>query len=92
MIKLDHVVYFTEKSPDEVVNEQSKMGWHAVIGGSHEKWGTHNALMYVENAYIEWLSVENKNIAENSNHQLVNLLLRDVSDGEGLGNDLPFRR
>ena len=65
MIKLDHVVYFTDKSPDEVVNEQKNMGWHAVIGGSHEKWGTHNALMYVENAYIEWLSVENKDIAKN---------------------------
>ncbi|QUW23794.1 VOC family protein [Sporosarcina sp. Marseille-Q4063] len=85
MIKLDHVVYFTEKSPDDVVNEQEKMGWHAVIGGSHEKWGTHNALMYVGNAYIEWLSVENKNIAEKSDHQLVNLLLRDVPDGEAWG-------
>lgn len=85
MVKLDHVVYFTGKSPDEVVNEQKNMGWHAVIGGSHEKWGTHNALMYVENAYIEWLSVENKHIAENAGHQLVNLLLRDISDGEAWG-------
>jgi hypothetical protein len=85
MIKLDHVVYFTDKSPDDVVNEQGEMGWHAVIGGSHEKWGTHNALMYVRNAYIEWLSVENKKIAEKSDHQLVNLLLRDVSGGEAWG-------
>ncbi|WP_172370654.1 VOC family protein [Sporosarcina jiandibaonis] len=85
MVKLDHVVYFTEKSPDEIVAEQEKMGWHAVIGGSHEKWGTHNALMYVENAYIEWLSVENKDIAEKSGHQLVNLLLRDVPKGEAWG-------
>ncbi len=85
MIKLDHVVYFTGMSPDEVVNEQKNMGWHAVIGGSHEKWGTHNALMYVENAYIEWLSVKNKDIAKKSDHQLVNLLLRDVSEGEAWG-------
>ena len=48
--------------------------------------------MYVNNAYIEWLSVENKDIAEKSDHQLVNLLLQDVREGEGLGNDLPFRR
>ncbi|MBO1913185.1 VOC family protein, partial [Microvirga sp. 3-52] len=49
------------------------------------KWGTHNALMYVRNAYIEWLSVENKHIAEKSDHQLVNLLLRDVSGGDAWG-------
>ena len=85
MFKLDHVVYFTGKSPDEIVNEQKNIGWHAVIGGSHEKWGTHNALMYVENAYIEWLSVKNKDIAKNSGHQLVNLLLRDISKGEAWG-------
>ena len=85
MIKLDHVVYFTAMSPDEVVNDQKNMGWHAVIGGSHEKWGTHNALMYLENAYIEWLSVKNKDIAEKSGHQLVNLLLNDVCEGEAWG-------
>lgn len=85
MFKLDHVVYFTEQSPDEVVEEQKSLGWHAVIGGSHEKWGTHNALMYVNNAYIEWLSVEREDVAEKSKHQLVDLLLQDVRDGEDWG-------
>ena len=85
MIKIDHVVYFTEKSPGEVVREQSSLGWHTVVGGRHEKWGTHNALMYVKNAYIEWLSVEHSGIAETANHQLVDLLLRDASDGEAWG-------
>ena len=84
-IKLDHVVYFTEKPPKMIIEEQKEMGWHAVIGGSHEKWGTHNALMYMNNAYIEWLSVENKEIAEKSGHQLVDLLLEDVQEGEGWG-------
>lgn len=85
MFKLDHVVYFTEKVPEEVVEEQRNLGWHAVLGGSHENWGTHNALMYVKNAYIEWLSVENEEVANKSNHQLVELLLRDIEGGEDWG-------
>ena len=85
MIKLDHVVYFTEKLPTEVVEEQISLGWHTVVGGSHEKWGTHNALMYVNNAYLEWLTVEHQGIAEEANHQLVDLLLRDISEGEDWG-------
>lgn len=85
MVKLDHVVYFTEKSPDKVVKEQISLGWHTVVGGSHEKWGTHNALMHVNNGYIEWLSVEHPRIAETANHQLVDLLLRDISEGDDWG-------
>lgn len=85
MIKLDHVVYFTGKAPAEVVREQNSLGWHAVIGGKHEKWGTQNALMYMRNAYIEWLSVEYEEIARHSNHQLVEQLLRDLPEGENWG-------
>lgn len=80
MIKLDHVVYFTGKSPTEIVHEQEALGWHTVIGGSHEKWGTYNALMYVNNAYIEWLSVEHEEVAIASNHQLVKQLVNDLGD------------
>ncbi|MHA6259895.1 VOC family protein [Sporosarcina sp. CAU 1771] len=82
MIKLDHVVYFTKKSPAEVVNEQEQVGRHAVVGGSHVQWGTYNALMYVKNAYLEWLSIERKEIAENAKHPLTEQLLYDV---EGWG-------
>lgn len=85
MLKLDHVVYFTEKTPVEVVKEQKILGWHAVIGGQHENWGTQNALMYMRNAYIEWLSVEHFEVAKNSNHQLVELLLGDLLKGEAWG-------
>ena len=85
MVKLDHVVYFTEKAPAMVVEEQAYLGWHAVIGGKHEKWGTQNALMYMQNAYIEWLSVAQEEIAQNSNHQLVEQLLRDLPEGENWG-------
>jgi len=84
-MKLDHVVYFTEKSPEEIVREQNEEGKHAVIGGRHEKWGTHNALMYVKNAYIEWLSIEKRDVAVNADHPLVNLLMHDVEAGDGWG-------
>lgn len=85
MIKLDHVVYFTGKSPAEIVHEQNELGWHTVIGGRHEKWGTHNALMYVNNAYIEWLSVENETVAQNIDHQLVQQLLSDLEERDKWG-------
>lgn len=85
MLELDHVVYFTEQAPVDVVEGQKELGWHAVVGGSHEKWGTQNALMYMSNAYIEWFSVEYEEIAVKSNHQLVELLLHDISDGEDWG-------
>ncbi len=84
-MKLDHVVYFTERTPKQVVLEQQEMERHAVVGGRHEKWGTHNALMYVKNAYIEWLAVERKDVAEKANHPLTRLLQHDLEDGEGWG-------
>ncbi|MCG7343128.1 VOC family protein [Sporosarcina sp. ACRSL] len=84
-MKLDHVVYFTSKCPSDVVEEQKKAGKHAVIGGKHEKWGTHNALMYVKNAYIEWLSVERPEFAKQVNHPLTRLLLHDVAEQDGWG-------
>ena len=55
-MKLDHVVYFTGKELNRIVEEQRSQGRHAVIGGRHEQWGTHNALLYVKNAYVEWLA------------------------------------
>ncbi|MBE1552954.1 VOC family protein [Sporosarcina limicola] len=84
-MKLDHVVYFTEKAPVQIVAEQQAIERHAVVGGRHEKWGTHNALMYVKNAYIEWLSIEQMAIAENVNHPLTSLLLHDLETSEGWG-------
>ena len=84
-MKLDHVVYFTSKSPAEIVEEQKNEGNHAVIGGRHEKWGTHNALMYVKNAYVEWLSVERPEFAEQADHPLTRLLLHDLKEKDGWG-------
>jgi hypothetical protein len=84
-MRLDHVVYFTRKVPEQIVAEQQKLGRHAVVGGHHEKWGTQNALLYTRNAYIEWLSVERMVIAKKAGHPLTDLLLYDLEAGEGWG-------
>ena len=84
-MKLEHVVYFTGKKLNRIVEEQRSRGRHAVIGGRHEQWGTHNALLYVKNAYVEWLAIEHQAIAEEANHPLTNLLLHDLREGEGWG-------
>jgi len=84
-MKLDHVVYFTQKKPAQLVEEQQAIGRHAVVGGSHEKWGTFNALLYTQNAYIEWLSVEKDDVAEQANHPLTDLLLHDIKESDGWG-------
>jgi len=81
MLELDHVVYFSKQSPQE--NVQKHKG--TAIGGRHKSWGTVNALTYTQNSYIEYLSVENNEIAKQSNHPLITLLLNDLEDGEGWG-------
>lgn len=84
-MKLDHVVYFTHSTPEETVIAQKKSGRHAVVGGRHEQWGTRNALLYARNAYVEWLSVEKSDIAQNADHPLTTLLLHDLTEGDGWG-------
>lgn len=81
-MKLDHVVYFTKRTPEQIAAQYEG----AFVGGRHEKWGTYNALKYVRNAYIEWLAVENKEVAESSSHPLVAQLRQDLAAyGEGWG-------
>ena len=74
-----------KKHRTEIVAEQRASGSHAVVGGRHEKWGTHNALLYTKNAYIEWLSVEKWEVAQQVDHPLTKLLLHDLEQGDGWG-------
>ncbi|WP_081657947.1 VOC family protein [Sporosarcina ureae] len=62
-MKLDHLVYFTQNDVQSIVNEQRAKGNPAVVGGKHEDWGTENALLYADNVYIEWLTVEDEDKA-----------------------------
>lgn len=85
-MKLDHVVYFTSKEPQKIIEEQKKEGHHVVAGGRHVKWGTRNALRYTRNAYIEWLSIEHPEVAENADQQLTKQLIHRLKKtGEGWG-------
>jgi hypothetical protein len=81
VVELDHVVYFSEKSPE--VNVQEHKG--TTIGGKHKNWGTFNALTYTKNSYIEYLSVEHMDIAKRANYPLTNPLLHDLERGEAWG-------
>lgn len=84
-IKLDHIVHFLNRHPIDAVHEWKKLGYHAVMGGSHEYWGTFNSLMYLSSAYIEFLAIENESIANHSNNLLISQLVKDLKNGEGIG-------
>lgn len=74
---LDHIVHFIEETPEQAAAHWSEKGFYAAVGGRHEQWGTHNALLYLKNCYVEWLAVEKMEIARNANHPLTALLLHD---------------
>lgn len=81
-MKLDHIVHFIEKSPDNAVSFWREKGFHAAVGGRHLQWGTHNALLYLKDCYIEWLTVEKNDTAVQADHPLICLLMHDR---QGLG-------
>lgn len=74
---LDHIVHFIEETPEQAAAHWSGKGFYAAVGGRHEQWGTHNALLYLKNCYIEWLAVEKMDVARSANHPLTALLLHD---------------
>lgn len=79
---LDHIVHFIDEEPKDAVAFWKERGFHSTIGGQHVDWGTHNALLYMKDCYIEWLAVERAEIAKNAAHPLTRLLLHD---GTGFG-------
>lgn len=84
-LALDHIVHFIQQHPKVAVEVWKKHGYHAVMGGRHEKWGTYNSLLYVGEAYIEYLAIENINIAAQSDNPLIIQFVNDFTSGEGLG-------
>jgi hypothetical protein len=84
-LKLDHIVHFIKGHPAKAVNAWKNHGYHAAMGGSHEKWGTYNSLLYIGHAYLEFLSVEIKEIAGQTDNPLITQLTQDLQNGEGVG-------
>lgn len=84
-MKLDHIVYFTRDHVKNVVKEQRAKGNQAIVGGQHENWGTANALLYTDNVYIEWLTVEDleKAQAAAADQPLIAQYFYDQQQGDG---------
>lgn len=58
-LKWDHTVHYVNDL-DEAVKKFRDKGLFAFPGGSHQQWGTANALSYFDLNYIEFLSVEDR--------------------------------
>jgi hypothetical protein len=70
--------HFIDGKPQGAADYWKGLGFHAALGGKHVKWGTHNALFYAKDCYIEWLALEKLEIAQQANHPLTSLLLHDT--------------
>ncbi|MGP7818016.1 VOC family protein [Niallia sp. 01092] len=59
----DHVVHYVNDL-DYPIEIFQKNGLIAFKGGSHKQWGTFNALSYFDLTYIEFLGIEDRELAE----------------------------
>ena len=84
MLQFDHLVHVIPCSPAEVINEMKLHGFHVVHGGEHTNWGTQNSLCYFDLAYIEFLAVQNQEIANQSENPLIQQVVRKLQIGEGM--------
>ncbi|KAB2330236.1 VOC family protein [Cytobacillus depressus] len=84
-LQFDHIVHFIEGHPKKAIKEWQKQGIQGAMGGSHEKWGTYNSLLYARTSYIEFLAMENKVNAETCDNPLISQLVSDLHNGEGIG-------
>ncbi len=70
----DHTIHLVNDL-DKAVELFLQQGLNAQRGGSHADWGTYNALSYFDLNYIEFLSIENREIAEKTEDY--NVVARD---------------
>ena len=66
-IQWDHSVHYVNDL-DLAIQTFAENGLRAFRGGSHKQWGTHNALSYFGLTYHEFLSIENRELAEQTDH------------------------
>lgn len=69
-VKWDHLVHYVNdlSKPVEIFEDH---GLVAFKGGSHKDWGTYNALSYFGLTYLEFLGIENLELAKATEHNLV---------------------
>lgn len=69
-MKWDHLVHYV----NDLVKPVELFGAHGLVafkGGSHKDWGTYNALSYFGLTYLEFLGIENLELAKATEHNLV---------------------
>lgn len=81
----DHLVHFLHRAPQEATEALRQAGFHTVPGGRHTHWGTWNSLCYLGLSYIEFLAVEDAEMASRSDNPLIAQLVHENALGEGLG-------
>jgi len=81
----DHLVV-AAKSPEQAKKDMNmKHGVVGVKGGEHKAWGTYNHLAFFNNqAYIEWLGIQDYETASNSANPLIQQMVHSYDhDVEG---------
>jgi hypothetical protein len=69
-MKWDHLVHYV----NDLAKPVEIFGAHGLVafkGGSHKDWGTYNALSYFGLTYLEFLGIENLELAKATEHNLV---------------------
>ncbi|MGG2091831.1 VOC family protein [Bacillus sp. S13(2024)] len=84
MLQFDHLVHVVQYSPADVINQMKGLGFHTVPGGEHTNWGTYNSLCYFDLAYIEFLAVQNNEVANRAENPLIQQTVHKLQKGEGM--------
>lgn len=72
MLALDHLIFAGNDIEAMSASYGSKFHLKAVFGGHHETWGTYNYLAYFSNnAYIEWLGIDDRSVANQAESPLI---------------------
>lgn len=92
MLALDHIVV-ASKDPLHAASTFEKNHQGVILkGGKHENWGTYNYLAYFQNSsYIEWLGIDNEDIAKRSNNPLIHQLVHAFDKGMEGAIQIAFR-
>ncbi|ULO06558.1 VOC family protein [Paenibacillus sp. 19GGS1-52] len=75
ILQWDHTVHYVNDL-EQAITAFKNNGLTAFPGGSHKLWGTHNALSYFGLNYIEFLAIEDRELAESSD--TANLVVKDA--------------
>jgi hypothetical protein len=83
-VQWDHIVHYVN-GLERALALFTEHGIHARMGGSHVEWGTHNALSYFGLSYIEFLGIENRELANTiENQRIVSDALKNLPHHERL--------